>query len=135
MTAQRREFLLSIAGMVHTGGLAGCARRGDSGEIPMLTAHIRDEFGRLESAIVHDGANAIDVTLEKVRRLVPPDELRDHPETGPSEKSRVVVQLGRFRELLRSFGVSIVPPVTQPDAFCQVFTRDPCFVIGETLFV
>jgi N-dimethylarginine dimethylaminohydrolase len=26
-------------------------------------------------------------------------------------------------------------PETQAGAFCQVFTRDPCFVIGETLFV
>ena len=101
----------------------------------MLTTQIRDEFGRLRSAIVHDGANAMDITLEKIRGLVPPDELREHPETGPSAKARVIEQLGRFRELLRSFGVTIVPPVVQPGAFCQVFTRDPCFVIGETLFV
>lgn len=136
MGMQRREVLRSIAGMVLADGLPGCGRRReDSRGIPMLTAHIRDEFGRLRSAIVHDGANAIDITLEEVRGLVPPDELQDHPETGPSGKARVIEQLGRFRELLRSFGVSIIPPVTQPDAFCQVFTRDPCFVIGETLFV
>jgi N-dimethylarginine dimethylaminohydrolase len=36
---------------------------------------------------------------------------------------------------LCKFGVTIVSPVAQPGAFCQIFTRDACFVIGETLFV
>jgi N-dimethylarginine dimethylaminohydrolase len=40
--------------------------------------------------------------------------------------------LGR---VLREAGVHLLSPKTQPGAFCQVYTRDPCFVVGRTLFV
>src|SRR5205814_1149615 len=37
--------------------------------------------------------------------------------------------------LLQAASVQLIAPLTQIDAFCQAFTRDPCFVIGNTLFI
>ena len=101
----------------------------------MLRIRIHDEFGKLRTAIVHDGSNAIDWSMDDIRRLVPPDDLAQHPEAGPSSKERLVEQHGRFRKLLMDHGVSLLSPETHKDALFQVFARDPCFAIGETLFV
>lgn len=101
----------------------------------MRTVRVGDEFGALRTALVHDASNATNLTMEDHRRLIPADELRDHPETGPSSKERLIEQHARFRQVLADHGVTLLHPVTQADAFCQVFTRDPCFAIGDTLFV
>lgn len=101
----------------------------------MIKTRVHDEFGKLRAAIVHDGSNAIDWSMDDIRRLVSPDDLAQHPEAGPSSKKQLVEQHGRFRKLLTDHGVSLLSPETHKDALFQVFARDPCFAIGETLFV
>ncbi len=101
----------------------------------MRAVRVRNEFGALRAALVHDASNAVDTTMEDLRRLVPADELKDHPESGPSFKDRIFKQQADFRRVLAEHGVSLLSPDTREDAFCQVFTRDPCFVVGDTLFV
>ena len=94
-----------------------------------------DEFGKLCTAIVHDGRNAVDVTLDDWRELLPPEDLLKHPAAGPSSKERLREQHGRFRKLLVDNGVNLLSPRSQKGAFGQVFTRDPCFAVGDTLFI
>jgi N-dimethylarginine dimethylaminohydrolase len=89
----------------------------------------------LRTALVHDGGNAVDTTMEDLRRLIPADELADHPESGLSLRDRIISQQARFCSVLADHGVSLLSPQTQDAAFCQVFTRDPCFVVRDTLFV
>src|SRR6266568_1905242 len=101
----------------------------------MRAVRVRNEFGALRAALVHDAGNAVDTTIEDLRRLIPADELKDHPESGPSFKDRIFKQQADFRRVLADHGVSLLSPDTREDAFCQVFTRDPCFVVGDTLFV
>lgn len=101
----------------------------------MRTTRVHDEFAELRSAIVHDGGNARDFTMELYRKLVPPEDLAEHPESGPSSKDVLIEQHRRFRDLLAEQGVELIYPETQEGASCQVFTRDPCFAVGETLFV
>src|SRR5262245_45598323 len=98
----------------------------------MLKVRVLDEFAKLRSVIIHDPENAIDITAEEFEKVVPPEELREHSETRPVSKARVKEQHARLRELFDRFGVAVQSPDAQPRAFCQVFTRDPCFVIGET---
>lgn len=101
----------------------------------MLQVSVTTEFGTLRSALVHDGCNSVETTMEELHRLIPADELKDHPESGPSAKARIIEQHASFRKILAEHGVALQSPETHPDAFCQVFTRDPCFVVGDTLFV
>lgn len=101
----------------------------------MIKVRVHNEFGKLRAAMVHDGSNAIDWSMDDIRRLVPPEDLAHHPEAGPSSKERLVEQHSRFRKLLKDHGVSLYSPETQKEALFQVFARDPCFAIGETLFV
>src|SRR5262245_53889560 len=101
----------------------------------MLTVRVLDEFGPLRAALVHDGSNALDLTMEDYRRLVPPEELAKHPESAPSSRERLVLQDARFRQVLADLGAILLSPDTQATAFCQVFTRDPCFAVGDTLFL
>ena len=79
--------------------------------------------------------NAIDISMEDHRRLIEPELLQQHPETGPIFRQRVIEQQAEFLRLLRFNGVEVLSPNPQAAAFCQVFTRDPCFAVGETLFL
>jgi N-dimethylarginine dimethylaminohydrolase len=108
-----------------------------AGEIPitMHTVRINDEFGTLRTAVVHDASNAVDHTMEDLRSFTPAEELKDHPESGSSHRERIIELNARFRQVLAENGVTLLSPATQADAFCQVFTRDPCFAIGDTLLV
>lgn len=101
----------------------------------MLQPRVPDEFSRLRVAVVHDASNAIDITLEDLRRLIPPEDLARHPESGDSFRDRVIAQHAAFRRVLTAHGVELLSPDEVPNAFCQVFTRDPSFVVGEMLFV
>jgi N-dimethylarginine dimethylaminohydrolase len=101
----------------------------------MPSVRVRNEHAALKTAIVHGGGNAIDITMDDYRRLVPAEELANHPESGPSSRTKLFEQHARFRKLLADQGVALVSPDSQKDAFCQVFTRDPCFAVGDTLFV
>jgi N-dimethylarginine dimethylaminohydrolase len=85
--------------------------------------------------IAHEALNAIDISMEDHRRLIEPALLQEHPETGPIFRQRVIEQQARFLRLLRFDGVEVLSPNPQAAAFCQVFTRDPCFAVGETLFL
>ncbi len=133
----RRTALRLLGGAVLGIGLPGCSRtRSTEGpEQRMRTVRVTDEFGALRTALVHDASNARTFTMEDHKRLIPPDQLRDHPETGPSSRNRLIEQHAGFRQVLADHGVTLLSAATQADAFCQVFTRDPCFAIGDTLFV
>jgi N-dimethylarginine dimethylaminohydrolase len=96
---------------------------------------VRDEFAPLRSVLLHNPTNAIDLSLADFEAVVPADELTEHPETGPVSKARVGEQHARLCDLIDQFGVAVVSPVEQPGAFCQVFTRDPCFVIRDRMYV
>lgn len=101
----------------------------------MRRLQVQNEFGTLRSALVHGASNAVDITLEEIRRFVPRDEWSDHPESGTSLRDQVIHQHAVFCRVLAEHGVSLLSPETQEGAFCQVFARDPCFVVGDTLFV
>jgi N-dimethylarginine dimethylaminohydrolase len=101
----------------------------------MQPVHVQDEFAPLKVALVHDGTNAVTLSMEEQRRLIPAEELGDHPEAGRVFRDRVVEQQAEFLKLLAFHGVTVLYPATQPAAFCQVFTRDPCFVVGGTVFL
>src|SRR2546423_1529517 len=101
----------------------------------MHTVRITDEFATLRTAVVHDASNAVDTTVEDLRRFIPAEELKDHPDSGSSFKDRIIELHARFRTVLAENGVTLLSPATQAEAFCQVFTRDPCFAIGDRLMV
>lgn len=101
----------------------------------MVTINVKDEFSPLRVVIAHEALNAIDISMEDHRRLIAPDLLQQHPETGPIFRQRVIEQQAQFLRFLRCNGVEVLSPNPQVAAFCQVFTRDPCFAIGDTLFL
>lgn len=96
---------------------------------------VLDEFGSLRRVAVHDARNVVDVDHEEAVQFFGPDLMREHPETGAISKQAVVGQQSRFLELLARRGVELVFPLPVPDASSQVFTRDPSFVVGETLYL
>jgi N-dimethylarginine dimethylaminohydrolase len=99
----------------------------------MLQINVTSEWAQLRSALVHDAGNIID--LERLDNAVDSEELARHPEHGSVRRDVFVGQHARFRRLLDDAGVRLISPATQPNAFCQVYTRDPCFVVGNTLFI
>ena len=101
----------------------------------VIPVGVQDEFGTLRTAIVHDGRNANDVTMADWRWTLPPSELARNPHLGPSSKARLVKQHAGLRKILAKRGVTLLTPEAQHAASGQVFTRDPCFAIGERLFV
>jgi N-dimethylarginine dimethylaminohydrolase len=101
----------------------------------VVTINVKDEFSPLRVVIAHDALNAIDLSLEDFRRVVEAEILEEHPETGPVFRQRVIEQQAWFLDFLNHNGVEVVPPNTQAAVFCQVFTRDPCFAVGDTLFL
>ncbi len=133
----RREALRVMGGSALAATLSACraARTPGKPEAQMQSLQVRNEFGQLRAALVHDGDNARDWTMEQIRELIPADELREHPECGPALRSGIIAQQAEFCRVLTEHGVSLLRPEWQKDANCQVFTRDPCFVVGDTLFV
>lgn len=102
-------------------------------EVFSLDLKISSEWAPLQVALFHDASNMIDRSPEG--NMVDPNVLAKHPEQGPVRKEVVIEQHARFRLLLQDKGVRLISPVTQPDAFCQVYTRDPSFVVGDTLYI
>jgi N-dimethylarginine dimethylaminohydrolase len=96
---------------------------------------VRDEFAPLRSVLLHYPANARDLSMDDIKSLVPPDELTEHPECGPISKARVEQQHARLEDVMDEFRVAVEAPVEVDGALCQVFTRDPCFVVGDRLFI
>jgi N-dimethylarginine dimethylaminohydrolase len=101
----------------------------------MERVRIDSEFGTLRAAIVHDGRNAVDLTMDNWRSLWAPEHLAAHPEAGPSSRERLIAQHARLRALLADNGVALLAPECEEEACGQVFTRDPCFAIGDTVFI
>jgi N-dimethylarginine dimethylaminohydrolase len=101
----------------------------------VVTINVKDEFSPLRVVIAHDALNAIDLSMEDHRKFIEPELLQEHPETGPIFRQRVIEQQAEFLRLLRFNGVEVLPPKPQAAAFCQVFTRDPCFAVRDTLFL
>jgi N-dimethylarginine dimethylaminohydrolase len=101
----------------------------------VVTINVKDEFSPLRVVIAHDALNTIDISMEGHRRLTKPELLQEHPETGPIFRHRVIEQQAQFLDFLNRNGVEVLPPNPQAAAFCQVFTRDPCFAVGDTLFL
>jgi N-dimethylarginine dimethylaminohydrolase len=102
---------------------------------PKRTVSVQGEFGTLKAAIVHDGSNARTFTIEEQKRMIAPEMLRAHPETGPSSRERLIAQHRKLRELLVANGVTLLDAQTQVVAPYQVFARDPSFAIGHTLYI
>jgi N-dimethylarginine dimethylaminohydrolase len=137
----RRE----MAGLAVGLALAGCAgeaparsTQGDGAardETATSKVRVRDEHAQLRAAVVHDARNAIDVSREEIEDKVDPAILRAHPETGPVDRQMVIEQHGRFLDLLAQKGVNLIKPIAAYGTYCQLFTRDPSFVVGETLFI
>jgi N-dimethylarginine dimethylaminohydrolase len=101
----------------------------------VVTINVKDEFSPLRVVIAHDALNSIDISMEGHRRLIEPELLQEHPETGPIFRHRVIEQQAQFLDFLNRNGVEVLPPNPQAAAFCQVFTRDPCFAVRNTLFL
>jgi N-dimethylarginine dimethylaminohydrolase len=101
----------------------------------VIAINVKDEFSSLRVVIAHEALNAIDISMEDHRRLIEPELLQQHPETGPIFRQRVIEQQAEFLRLLRFNGVDVLSPNPQAAAFCQVFTRDPCFAVRDTLFL
>lgn len=132
----RRTALLRLASGIGLAAWSSNVAIGASNLLgPLLPIRVGDEFGALKAAIVHDASNARDIDFEDLFGCAAEDMLRQHPETGPVEAEGVVREMAAFRDLLVKSGVTILPPAPIEDAFCQVFTRDPSFAVGKTLFV
>lgn len=101
----------------------------------MIKIHIRHEFDKLQKAIVHDASNAASLTMAEFRQLLPPQVLEKHPETGPIYKERLIEQHVQYLAFLQRHGVELIFVEPQPQAFVQLFTRDPSFVVGDTFFI
>jgi N-dimethylarginine dimethylaminohydrolase len=101
----------------------------------VVTINVKDEFSPLRVVIAHEALNAIDISMEDYRRLIEPELLQEHPETGPIFRQRVIEQQALFLRFLRFNGVEVLHPNPQAAAFCQVFSRDPCFAVKDTLFL
>lgn len=127
----RRDALRSLAL-----GLLQSPIRAIAADIPARTVHIEDEFGRLKAAIVHDASNAVDMDdLDLVENLlVASDRGAKHPEAGLVSRERVIKEIASFHDLLREFGVQFLRPTPLEGVPSQVFTRDPCFAVGDRLF-
>lgn len=96
---------------------------------------VRDEFEPLRAVLIHRPDQAVDTTVEQLHAMVPSEEIRDHPESGDSSGERALEQHEALRGVLERFGVTLLHPEPMPDSPCQVFTRDPCFVVGDDLYL
>jgi N-dimethylarginine dimethylaminohydrolase len=101
----------------------------------MIKVHINSEFNSLAVAIFHDASNVMDMRMEDWKLLVDKNELKKHPETAPIKRDLFLSQHNQLRDLLINNNIKLIFPNTETDAPCQVYTRDPSFVIRDTLFV
>jgi len=101
----------------------------------MINIKIKNEFSDLKIALIHNAENVISLDDNEWAKIVPKSILAKHPETGLINKDEFVKQQKTYIEFLIQSDVQLISPLTQSNAFCQVYTRDPCFVIDETLFI
>jgi N-dimethylarginine dimethylaminohydrolase len=130
MLLNRREALKSALLLAPTARSLG-ARVASPERAPI---HVHDEFSRLKTVLVHDARNAEDIDIEDVERQ-PPELIAEHPETRLARREQIIDQQRRFCDLIDHAGVQLVFPDPLETAPSQIFTRDPSFVIDETLFL
>ena len=135
----RRDSLRSLLLCL---GVVPCTSRANSRQVATPShgsqqVRIDDEFSPLKSVIVHDASNARDIEPEELFEylLIAEERGQKHPEAGPVSGVAVQQEIARFRELLMSRGVELLMPDPVANAMSQVFTRDPAFVIGQTMFI
>ena len=133
----RRIAIKSALSLVMAANLA--AASGPQVERPAVPRKLRprvmDEFGPLEVAIVHDAENVIDLSRDHIEEGIDAATLKDHPESGPVVRKRVLEQHSEMLEALAHLGVKFLHPSSVDRAHSQIFTRDPSFVVGERFFV
>ncbi len=96
---------------------------------------IDNEFGELKSVISHDARNIIDISITDWEKSISKEELQIHPESGSINKLLFLEQQKNYREFLQKYNIELISPTTQSNAFCQLFTRDPCFIIKDTTYI
>lgn len=94
---------------------------------------INSEWAPLRVALVHDASNVVDRDRDSIEE--DPLVRAKHPEQGPVRREVFIQQHAKLRRLLQDAAVELISPVMQPNAYCQAYTRDPCFVVGDTLFI
>ena len=82
------------------------------------------ELGKWSSTTWELHAYARDFSLDEQRRIISPELLSEHPETGPSSRDRLLLQHEAFCKVLADAGVNLLSPVVQPGSPYQVFARD-----------
>ena len=136
ISESRRKSLRWIAAGAAAAMLPGAASAQSAARSrPLRTVAVHGEFGTLKCAIVHDASNARTFTMDEQMRLIAPEMLMQHPETGPSARDKLIAQHRKLREVLAQSEVALLDPLTQSVAPFQVFARDPSFAIGDTLFI
>jgi|GEM_PF-2343686 N-dimethylarginine dimethylaminohydrolase len=108
-----------------------------------LKINVNTEFGKLKLAVVHQGRNLVDYqdAIKTIFRLNPRDAQRaakeedHHPESGKWKASRARMQISGLVGLLQERGIKLLFSTDVENQFCQFFTRDVGFVVGNTLYV
>jgi hypothetical protein len=95
----------------------------------MVKIKVKDEFSPLRVVIAHEGAEC----HRHVNRRLPQLRRAGDLKSCPIFRPRVIEQQAAFLRLLKFSGVEVESPKTQPEAFCQIFTRYPCFAVSDKL--
>ncbi|MDP2637024.1 MAG: arginine deiminase family protein [bacterium] len=99
------------------------------------------EYGRLSRVLVHGGNTMIlprelKSLLGKHSSLHLLEEEKYHPESGVWDRNMLRDQLADLQNVLwGGRGVRLVYAWNVHDAWTQFFTRDACFVVGDTLYL
>lgn len=96
---------------------------------------ISNEFNTLAIVISHDASNVVNMSNADWEKYIDKKEIDKHPETGPINRDLFIEQHKIFRDLLVNSKVKLISPDTQKNTPTQVFTRDPSFVIRDTIFI
>lgn len=116
---------------------APAASSSSSSSLAPLHVCVESEWSPLVVCAVNDGSSSVDMTMAEWETSVTPEALAEHPETGPLERAEIMRLATSFHAAIRahSSAVDLVYTAPQAGAFCQVYSRDACFVVGRTLFV
>ena len=96
---------------------------------------VDSEYMQARTVIMSLAENMIDIDWPLWQTLTSEEELKRHPETGPVSKKKFQQQIIELYNFLLSRGLKIIFPQIIDQAVCQVFTRDPCFVVKNTVYL
>ena len=98
---------------------------------------VESEWSPLVVCAVNDGSSSADLSMDEWKASVSPEALAEHPETGPLDRAQIMQLARTFHEAMRAHrsSIELLYTVPQQGAFCQIYSRDACFVVGRTLFV